>query len=71
MKMRFGFIREALTERPNFAEALLNLGHALKAQGNVDEARNSTRRQAPGAETGARYWLFRAIKPTKRPFLPL
>ena len=32
--------QEALTERPNFAEALLNLGHALKAQGNVEEARN-------------------------------
>ena len=31
---------EALTERPNFAEALLNLGHALKAKGSVEEARN-------------------------------
>ena len=31
---------EALAERPNFAEALLNLGHALKAKGEVDEARN-------------------------------
>ena len=32
--------KEALTERPNFAEALLNLGHALKAKGSVDEARD-------------------------------
>ena len=31
--------REALNERPNFAEALLNLGHALKQQGQQDEAR--------------------------------
>jgi len=30
---------EALSERPNFPEALLNLGHALKAQGHEDEAR--------------------------------
>ena len=27
--------QEALAERPNFAEALLNLGHALKSQGRV------------------------------------
>ncbi|MBM3762461.1 MAG: tetratricopeptide repeat protein [Acidobacteria bacterium] len=31
--------REALAERPGFAEALLNLGHALKTQGQQDEAR--------------------------------
>ncbi len=31
--------REALAERPSFAEALLNLGHALKSQGQPDEAR--------------------------------
>ena len=31
--------REAIAQRPNFAEALLNLGHALKAKGNQDEAR--------------------------------
>jgi tetratricopeptide (TPR) repeat protein len=31
---------EALTERPNFAEALLNLGHALKSKGDNDQARN-------------------------------
>jgi len=31
---------EALAEKPNFAEALLNLGHALKAKGSVEEARN-------------------------------
>ena len=35
--------REALTERPNFAEALLNLGHALKSQGHPDEARDHWR----------------------------
>ena len=34
------FYKEALTERPNFAEALLNLGHALKAKGSVEEARD-------------------------------
>ncbi len=47
--------QEALTERPNFAEALLNLGHALKAQGNVDEARNYWRQaleQKPELATG-------------------
>jgi len=32
--------QEALAERPQFAEALLNLGHAMKAQGNLDGARN-------------------------------
>ena len=31
---------EALAERPNFPEALLNLGHALKSKGSVEEARN-------------------------------
>jgi len=31
--------REALALRPDFAEALLNLGHALKALGHADEAR--------------------------------
>jgi tetratricopeptide (TPR) repeat protein len=32
--------REALEERPEFAEALLNLGHVLKSQGRPDEARD-------------------------------
>jgi len=32
--------KEAIQQRPNFAEALLNLGHALKAQGKPDEARS-------------------------------
>jgi tetratricopeptide (TPR) repeat protein len=32
--------REAIAQRPNFAEALLNLGHALKSQGAQDEARS-------------------------------
>jgi len=31
--------QEALSDRPNFPEALLNLGHALKSQGKPDEAR--------------------------------
>ena len=31
---------EALSERPAFAEAQLNLGHALLTQGKADEARN-------------------------------
>jgi tetratricopeptide (TPR) repeat protein len=35
--------QEALAEKPDFAEALLNLGHALKAQGKPDEARNCWR----------------------------
>ena len=34
---------EALVERPNFPEALLNLGHALKAQGHEEEARKHWR----------------------------
>ena len=38
--------QEALTERPNFAEALLNLGHALKAKG----------RSRKRATTGVRRW---------------
>ena len=47
--------QEALTERPNFAEALLNLGHALKSQGNLDDARNYWRQaleQKPELATG-------------------
>jgi tetratricopeptide (TPR) repeat protein len=32
--------REALEERPGFAEALLNLGHVLKSQGRQEEARD-------------------------------
>ena len=32
--------REAIAQRPNFAEALLNLGHALKSKGEQDEARS-------------------------------
>ena len=32
--------REAIAQRPNFAEALLNLGHALKTKGEQDEARS-------------------------------
>jgi len=31
--------KEALQERPQFPEALLNLGHVLKNQGRQDEAR--------------------------------
>ena len=31
--------RDAIAQRPNFAEALLNLGHALKAKGHQDEAK--------------------------------
>lgn len=36
--------REALAEKPDFPEALLNLGHALKAQGHAEEARLWSRR---------------------------
>jgi tetratricopeptide (TPR) repeat protein len=36
--------REALNEQPNFAEALLNLGHALKLQGEENEARSCWRK---------------------------
>jgi tetratricopeptide (TPR) repeat protein len=36
--------RQALTEKPNIAEALLNLGHALKALGQEDEARTCWRK---------------------------
>jgi tetratricopeptide (TPR) repeat protein len=32
--------REAVAAQPDFAEALLNLGHALKALGNEDEAKS-------------------------------
>jgi len=32
--------QEALSEKPQFAEALLNLGHALKAQGRNEEAKS-------------------------------
>jgi tetratricopeptide (TPR) repeat protein len=32
--------REALDEREQFPEALLNLGHVLKDQGKQDEARD-------------------------------
>ena len=35
--------RQALHEKPNIAEALLNLGHALKALGQEDEARSCWR----------------------------
>jgi tetratricopeptide (TPR) repeat protein len=31
--------REAVADKPDFSEALLNLGHALKEQGHPDEAR--------------------------------
>jgi len=31
--------REALAERSDFPEALLNLGHVMKAQGNQEQAR--------------------------------
>jgi tetratricopeptide (TPR) repeat protein len=31
---------EALAERPTFGEALLNLGHALKAQGRTEQAKS-------------------------------
>jgi tetratricopeptide (TPR) repeat protein len=33
------YYQQALGEDPQFAEALLNLGHALKSQGKPDEAR--------------------------------
>jgi Tfp pilus assembly protein PilF len=36
--------RQALSEKPNIAEALLNLGHALKALGQEDEARTCWRK---------------------------
>ena len=35
--------REAVAAQPDFAEALLNLGHALKALGNEDEAKSCWR----------------------------
>jgi tetratricopeptide (TPR) repeat protein len=34
------YYRDAIAARPGFPEALLNLGHALKALGQEDEARN-------------------------------
>lgn len=34
------FYRDAIAVRPDFPEALLNLGHALKALGQADEARS-------------------------------
>ena len=36
--------RQALSEKPDIAEALLNLGHALKALGQDDEARTCWRK---------------------------
>ncbi len=36
--------REAIAERPAFAEALLNLGHVLKELGQEDEARSCWRK---------------------------
>jgi tetratricopeptide (TPR) repeat protein len=38
------FYQQALTEDPQFAEALLNLGHALMAMGQEDEARSYWRK---------------------------
>ena len=53
--------QEALAERPNFAEALLNLGHALKSQGRHGRGPQLL---ASGAGTKARAGggVFRAIK---------
>ncbi|MEI9976847.1 MAG: tetratricopeptide repeat protein [Ignavibacteriota bacterium] len=34
------FYQQALTEEPEFAEALLNLGHALMSLGQEEEARS-------------------------------
>jgi tetratricopeptide (TPR) repeat protein len=34
------FYREALNQKPEFPEALLNLGHVLKAIGREDQARS-------------------------------
>jgi protein O-GlcNAc transferase len=36
--------RQALNEKPNITEALLNLGHALKALGQEEEARTCWRK---------------------------
>ena len=54
--------QEALTERPNFAEALLNLGHALKAQGQCGRG---SQLLASGAGTEARtgHRILRAVTP--------
>jgi tetratricopeptide (TPR) repeat protein len=38
------FYRQALIERPQLAEAMLNLGHALMALGEEEEARSCWRR---------------------------
>ena len=38
------FYQQALTEEPEFAEALLNLGHALMSLGQEEEARSFWRR---------------------------
>ena len=38
------FYQQALNENPQFAEALLNLGHALMAMGQEDEARSYWRK---------------------------
>ena len=37
--MRHAPYRRATEEKPEFAEALLNLGHALEAMGQEEEAR--------------------------------
>ena len=39
-----GYYQQALAEDPEFAEALLNLGHALMALGQEEEARSYWRR---------------------------
>ena len=38
------YYQQALAEDPQFAEALLNLGHALMAMGQEDEARSYWRK---------------------------
>ncbi len=38
------FYQQALNEDPQFAEALLNLGHALMSMGQEDEARSYWRK---------------------------
>ena len=42
--MRLRFYQQALNEDPQFAEALLNLGHALMSLGQEDDARSFWRR---------------------------
>jgi tetratricopeptide (TPR) repeat protein len=39
-----GYYQQTLAEDPEFAEALLNLGHALMALGQEEEARSYWRR---------------------------